>query len=548
MMGFNLPPVHEVYLYVNNDNLAAFLDIIAFEIDDFLQQFTHQQVRNVAFPYYYSLFNGIKQTCAVLPNSSFIYFLDEALTFKNRGGAYNVNSKTFNKYATAEFKENSDVGGSMRGGYTQEEKETIYEDFKGKANISGVPTLTELKLKSTKNAYEDDKKEIQELLEYIKTEKKDTILYAKLFKALYGDPPPPGPGPSASAPAQQNTPSSATTLAIPAKPIEFNIQNVQGTLSPYLAQGTTLVQIQDGLNNLAAIAADPRLGPAKAWSIARGLQMRGEIVNMGGYGATIKTKSGAIITPSFRKILEEEEGADLRAEEEAIMAAKEKFLLTKLGAGTVFFTKLNEEFTNGGENIKRICRRFFLQFKPSFEEASSFAESINMAILEERKTKKAFVEKYSLLKNPANSQNYSTKKNDDASSRAFDAAQQSLNSQTATTSISDKEEAAIKAATAEAMKSGLKKADADVIAKFIVSQLIANPRGSIRNLTAEDKIRKAILQDAKQAVQNMRLHATVLSTGVGYSRKQNAIFGGVVSVELLSAHKYLQWRGWETYI
>ena len=540
MMGFNLPPVNEVYFYVDNDNLAAFLDIIAFEIDDFLQQFTHQQIRNVAFPYYFSLFNGIKQTCAVLPNSSFLHFLDQALRFKNNGGAYNVNSKTFNKYATAEFADES----SMRGG---ELDQAAKEAMNAKSDDDLIDQLRELQ-KGPPAA----KEELQQYLAHLGSKPATHDRLSKIMRALGMAS---APSSAAAAPASNArasasnvpAPQPRSTLAVPAAPIQFNIQNLQGTLSPYLAQGTTILQIQSGLDDLAKIAEDPKLGPAKAWNIARGLQKKGEIVSMGGGKATIKTKSGAEVTYTYRKILIDEEGADLRSEEEAIISAKEKFLLTKLGVKT-FFDVLTSEFSNGGENVKRICKSFFEKFKPSFEEAGSFAESINMAIEEERTSKKKFVEKYSFRRNPANSQNYSKKENDAASVKAFDAAQRSLNSQAVNTSVRAKEEAAIAAAVYAARGSGVTPADADVIAKFIVSQLIGKPRAAVVNAAAEERIRKAILDDAKQAVQNMRLHATVLSTGVRFTNKQRAIFGGVVSVELLSAGKYLQWRGWDTYV
>jgi hypothetical protein len=423
MIGFVLPPAHEIYHYMNDNELQAFLDIVAVEIDRYFgETFTAEQLDAFNYPCYRFIAKDIQDVSATLPDGLFRLFLDRTLTYKQSGGGLNLRNS--NKYATAEFKENSDVGESMRGGYSDQEKDTILEEFKGTANISGVPRLNELRLKSNKNADEADKQDIKELLAYVKA--KDIAVYAKLFKALYGaPPPPPGPGPNApssaaasassasapaaSAPAASAPAASASAASAPAA--SAAVPAAQNAVASSNRQIVVSKAISSALINylppdiapeakLAISTALAQLGDKQAFGLMEyASSVLGNKISMIGGGLIIfqgiNGSRSQMTLDNVLQIVASRRGNASTLIENQIKA---KFLLGHIRAQEQFFIKIREEMTtHKGENIIAALRNFFEQFKPTMVDAVAFAEAEQKYINKIKEKQKKLISEYSMF-------------------------------------------------------------------------------------------------------------------------------------------------------
>lgn len=87
---------------MNDNELQAFLDIIASEIDRYFgKTFTAEQLDAFNYPCYRFIAKDMQDVSATLPDGLFRLFLDKTLTYKHSGGGLNLRNS--NKYATAEF-------------------------------------------------------------------------------------------------------------------------------------------------------------------------------------------------------------------------------------------------------------------------------------------------------------------------------------------------------------------------------------------------------------------------------------------------------------
>ena len=379
MMGFTLPTPEEIYMYTDDNVLQAFLDLIANEMYEFYsKEFTREQIiQLINNPYYNMLANDIEDVCAVLPDSLFRRFLDKILVFKQSGGD-GSNSKSYNKYTTAEFKTEEDVVGGMRGG---ELDQAQMDAMNAKTDEVLIPELQAL------FAGGDAAK--AEVLEYLEHLRSNPARLDKIRKTL-GIPAPPDAAPAASAaPVAVPVAASAAPVAASAAPVAASAAPV----APAPASQSNTLALPSKLLMKWGEYVDPKLKPENKQQLGEQLALLTEkksdqlMIYAVHFGSKLNGIAGdsMILTTSSSKqeiitieaainLVEQNRDIDITS---ALILRRKADFLSIYDAQTKFFSLLNKELsTNGGANIKIACKEFFNGFKPAMVSAVDIATGL----------------------------------------------------------------------------------------------------------------------------------------------------------------------------
>ena len=383
MMGFTLPTPEEIYLYTDDNVLQTFLDLIANEMYEFYsKEFTREQIQQlINNPYYNMLANDIEDVCAVLPDSLFLRFLDKILVFKQSGGD-GSNSKSYNKYTTAEFKTEEDVVGGMRGG---ELDQAQMDAMNAKTDEVLIPELQAL------FASGDAAK--TEVLQYLEHLRSNPARLDKIRKAL-GIPAPPDAAPVAApvaAPANA-APVAPVAPVAPAAPANAAPAAPVAPVAAPASQSNTLALPSKLLMKWGEYV-DPKLKPENKQQLGEQLALLTEkrsdqlmiyAVHFGSRLAGIAGDSMILTTSSSKQeiitieaainLVEQNRDIDITS---ALILRRKADFLSIYDAQTQFFELLNKELsTNGGANIKIACKEFFKDFKPAMVSAVDIATGL----------------------------------------------------------------------------------------------------------------------------------------------------------------------------
>ena len=373
MMGFTLPTPEEIYLYTDDNVLQTFLDLIANEMYEFYsKEFTREQIiQLINNPYYNMLANDIEDVCAVLPDSLFRRFLDKILVFKQSGGD-GSNSKSYNKYTTAEFKTEEDVVGAMRGG---ELDAKAIEAMNAKTDKDLIAELKAL--------WAGGEAAKAEVLEYLGHLGSNPSRLDKIRTAL-GIPAPPDAAPAAPA-------ASAAPGAPDAAPAAASAAPAAAAPTP-VSQSNTLA-LQSKLLLRWGDYLDPKLKPENKQQLGEQLALLTEkksdqlmiyAIHFGSRLAGIAGDSMILTTSSSRQeiitidaainLVEQNRDIDITS---ALILRRKADFLSIYDAQTQFFSLLTRELsTNGGANIKIACKKFFKSFKPAMVSAVDIATGL----------------------------------------------------------------------------------------------------------------------------------------------------------------------------
>jgi hypothetical protein len=365
MMGFTLPTPEEIYLYTDDNVLQTFLDLIANEMYEFYsKEFTREQIiQLINNPYYNMLANDIEDVCAVLPDSLFRRFLDKILVFKQSGGD-GSNSKSYNKYTTAEFKTEEDV--VMRGG---ELDQAQMDAMNAKTDEVLIPELQAL------FAGGDAAK--AEVFEYLGHLGSNPSRLDKIRKAL-GIPAPPEPvaadaapvAAAAAAPVAAPTAASAApasqsnTLALPSKLLMKWGEFVDPKLKP---------ENKQQLGEQLALLTEKKSDQLMIYAVHFGSKLN-SIAGDSMILTTSSSKQEIITIEAAINLVEQNRDIDITS---ALILRRKADFLSIYDAQTKFFSLLNKELsTNGGANIKIACKEFFNGFKPAMVSAVDIATGL----------------------------------------------------------------------------------------------------------------------------------------------------------------------------
>jgi len=381
MMGFTLPTPEEIYLYTDDNVLQAFLDLIANEMYEFYSnEFTRDEILKLIDNPYFNLINSdIEDVCAVLPDNLFRRFLDKILIFKQSGGD-GSNSKSYNKYTTAEFKTEEDVIGAMRGG---ELDQAQIDAMNAKTDEVLIPELKAL------FANDASKPEVLEYLEHLAS---NPARLDKIKKAL-GIPAPPDAAPAsepaatpaepaATPPAPPAAASQSNTLALPSKLLVRWGDYIDPTVKP---------ENKQQLGEQLALLTEKKSDQLMIYAIYFGSRLAG----IAGDSMILTTSSSRkeIITIDAALNLVEQ-NRDIDIESAKIQRRKADFL-SIIDAQTQFFSLLTRELsTNGGANIKIACKEFFKGFKPAMVSAVDIATGLDAFKKTILKKKTNFIKKF----------------------------------------------------------------------------------------------------------------------------------------------------------
>ena len=357
MMGFTLPTPEEIYLYTDDNVLQTFLDLIANEMYEFYsKEFTREQIiQLINNPYYNMLANDIEDVCAVLPDSLFRRFLDKILVFKQSGGD-GSNSKSYNKYTTAEFKTEEDV--VMRGG---ELDQAQIDAMNAKTDEVLIPELQAL--------FAGGVAAKAEVFEYLGHLGSNPSRLDKIKKAL-GIPPAPVAAPPASEPAAAKpaaappTASQSNTLALPSKLLMKWGEFVDPKLKP---------ENKQQLGEQLALLTEKRSDQLMIYAVHFGSKLNG-IAGDSMILTTSSSKQEIITIEAAINLVEQNRDIDITS---ALILRRKADFLSIYDAQTKFFSLLNKELsTNGGANIKIACKEFFNGFKPAMVSAVDIATGL----------------------------------------------------------------------------------------------------------------------------------------------------------------------------
>lgn len=379
MIGFILPPANEIYHYMNDNELQAFLDIIASEIDRYFgKTFTAEQLDAFNYPCYRFIAKDMQDVSATLPDGLFRLFLDKTLTYKHSGGGLNLRNS--NKYATAEFASSNVKNVSMRGG---ELDAATMEAMNAKSDADLIAQLRELK-----NGTGAAKEEFEQYLTHLGSNPATHERLTRIRRALgIANGPSSAAAVSANASKAQNAIAPSNRQISVPKVISSHLVNyLPSDITPDAKLAITSALVQLGEDKAFGLMEYAGYLGGKKISMIGG----GQIIFVGNNGST----SQIPLDNALKVIASRRVNAKKIVEDNT----KATYLLGHIRAQEQFFIKIREEMTrHKGENIIAALRNFFEEFKPSMLDAVAFAQAEKKYIDKIKEKQRKLISEYSMF-------------------------------------------------------------------------------------------------------------------------------------------------------